>query len=132
MTAPTADLRVCAWCGRAIALGSGVKYHPPTMAFNAAEWFCDWTCEGALHNRRHTTEPTPTEGPAVTTTTAGETHRQAFLRLLTEDGDTHDRRRKTYNQAIFAPEAEGGQAVWSSTDLEMVLDTYDRASKVTT
>ena len=61
-----------------------------------------------------------------------ETHREAFLRLLTVDGDTQDRRRKTHNQAIFMPEAEGGQAVWSSTDLEMVLDTYDLATKVTT
>ena len=46
MTAPAADLRVCARCGRAIPAGAGVKYHPPTMAFNVAEWFCDWTCEG--------------------------------------------------------------------------------------
>ena len=58
-----------------------------------------------------------------------ETHREAFLRLLTEDGDTHDRRRKTYNQAIFRPEAEGGRSIWSSTDLDMVLDKYDRATK---
>ena len=65
----------------------------------------------------------------MTTPTAGETHREAFLRLLTVDGDTHDRRRKTYNQAIFMPESEGGRAVWSSTELYMVLDTYDRATK---
>ena len=60
-----------------------------------------------------------------------ETHREAFLRLLTVDSDTHDRRRKTHNQAIFMPEAEGGRSMWSSTDLEMVLSKYDRASKVT-
>ena len=46
MTAPAADLRVCAWCGRAIALGSAVRVHPPLPAtFDAGEWFCDWTCE---------------------------------------------------------------------------------------
>ena len=65
----------------------------------------------------------------MTTPTAGETHREAFLRFLTVDGGTHDRRRKTYNQAIFAPEAKGGRSVWSSTDLEMVLSKYDRATK---
>ena len=58
-----------------------------------------------------------------------ETHRDVFVRLLTEDGDTHDRRRKTFNQAIFMPEAEGGRSVWDSTDLDMVLDKYDRATK---
>ena len=59
----------------------------------------------------------------------GETHREAFLRFLTEDGDTSDRRRKAYNQAIFTPEAQGGHSIWSSTDLEMVLSKYDRATK---
>ena len=60
-----------------------------------------------------------------------ETHREAFIRLLTVNGDTQDRRRKTYNQVIFTPESEGGRSVWSSTDLDMVLDKYDRATKVT-
>ena len=58
-----------------------------------------------------------------------ETHRDVFVRLLTEDGDTPDRRRKTFNQAIFMPKAQGGRAVWNSTDLDMVLDKYDRATK---
>lgn len=54
-------------------------------------------------------------------------HRAAFLRLLTVDGDTTDQRRKGYNQALF--NADDGEPVWSSIDLVMVLDKYDRASK---
>ena len=42
---PSPDPRVCAWCGKTISATSGVKLHPPTMAFDAAEWFCDWACE---------------------------------------------------------------------------------------
>ena len=59
-----------------------------------------------------------------------ETHREAFLRLLTVDGDTHDRRR-TVNQACFWSKAKGGR-VMRSIDLDMMLDKYDRATKVTT
>lgn len=50
--------------------------------------------------------------------------RDEFLRLLTQDSDTKDRRRKDYNQAIFAPE---GYACWSRTDLNMVMEKFDRA-----
>jgi len=53
--------------------------------------------------------------------------RAIFLRLLTVDGPTRDRRRREYNQAIF--NAEGGWAVWSSTDLDMVMDKFDKAAK---
>lgn len=56
--------------------------------------------------------------------------RAEFLRLLTEDGPTNDRRRKGYNQAIFIPEDEvglGGAAVWDRTTLDMVMDKFDRA-----
>jgi hypothetical protein len=52
--------------------------------------------------------------------------RAEFVRLLTTDGTTRDRRRKDFNQAIFDPE---GWAVWSSTDLEMVMSKFDRAVK---
>jgi hypothetical protein len=55
--------------------------------------------------------------------------REEFLRLLTQDSETKDRRRKEYNQAIFAPESDGGYAVFTQTDLEMVLQKFDRAER---
>ena len=55
------------------------------------------------------------------------TLRDEFLRLLTQDSETKDWRRKDYNQAIF--NAEHGWAIWSSTDLDMVMDKFDRAVK---
>ena len=51
--------------------------------------------------------------------------RADFLRFLTVDGDTNDRRRRGFNQAIF--NAEGGWAVFSGTDLDMVMEKFDRA-----
>lgn len=54
----------------------------------------------------------------------GERLRAEFLRLLTEEGPTRDWRRKDYNQAIFSPE---GWAVWTETDLSMVMDKFDKA-----
>jgi hypothetical protein len=53
--------------------------------------------------------------------------RDEFLRLLTVDGETKDRRRKDYNQAIFDPVE--GWAVFNGTDLDMVLDKFDGAVK---
>ena len=51
--------------------------------------------------------------------------RAEFLRMLTEDSVTKDRRRREFNQAIFrAPE---GYAIWSSTDLDMVMEKFDKA-----
>lgn len=50
-----------------------------------------------------------------------------FVRLLTVDSETKDRRKKEYNQAIFAPEAEDGFAIWDKTDLGMVLEKFDKA-----
>ena len=58
-----------------------------------------------------------------------ESHRDRFVRLLTRDSVTKDRRRNDYNQAIFSSADEGGYSVWSSTDLEMVLDKYDSATE---
>ena len=52
--------------------------------------------------------------------------RAEFLRLLTEDGPTQDRRRKEYNQAIFDP---SGFAIFTGTDLQMVMDKFDQACK---
>jgi hypothetical protein len=54
--------------------------------------------------------------------------RATFLRLLTVDSPHRDRRRKDYNQAIFDPEQ--GWAVFSGTDLGMVMSAFDRAVKV--
>ena len=53
--------------------------------------------------------------------------RGEFLRLLTTDSETHDRRRREFNQAIF--NAKGGWAVWSSTDLGMVMEKFDKAAR---
>jgi hypothetical protein len=59
--------------------------------------------------------------------------RLAFLMRLTQDSETKDRRRRDYNQAIFIPEhgsqMHGGAAVFSGTDLFMVMDAFDRAVK---
>lgn len=48
-----------------------------------------------------------------------------FVRLLTEDSETTDRRRKDFNLAVF--DSESGAAVWSTTDLAMILDKFDHA-----
>jgi hypothetical protein len=53
-----------------------------------------------------------------------DTLRAEFVRLLTTDGPTKDRRRRDYNQAIFEP---NGESIWSSTDLEMVMEKFDQA-----
>lgn len=50
--------------------------------------------------------------------------RSEFVRMLTVDGSL-DRRRRDFNQAIF--NAEEGWAIWSSTDLDMVMTAFDRA-----
>ena len=51
--------------------------------------------------------------------------RLEFVRLLTEDSETHDRRRKEFNQAIF--DAERGFACFNGTDLGMVMDKFEKA-----
>lgn len=53
--------------------------------------------------------------------------RAEFLRLLTTDSKTKDRRRRDFNQAIFM--LPDGEAVWSTTDLSMVMDKFDQAVK---
>jgi hypothetical protein len=55
--------------------------------------------------------------------------RETFERVLTVDSATRDRRRKDWNVAIFAPRERGGYAIWTNTDLDMVLDAFDRAVK---
>lgn len=54
--------------------------------------------------------------------------RAEFLRLLTTDSETKDRRRRDFNLAIF--NAEGGWAVWTDTDLDMVMDKFDKAARL--
>lgn len=51
--------------------------------------------------------------------------REEFLKLLTIDSDHHDRRRKDFNQAIF--DGERGYAIWNGTDLDMVMEKFDKA-----
>ena len=59
---------------------------------------------------------------------AGEKELRAlFLKYLTQDSKTQDARRKEYNQAIF--DGEEGWAVFNGTDLDMVLDKFDKAVK---
>jgi hypothetical protein len=55
--------------------------------------------------------------------------RSAFVRRLTEDSPHHDRRRRDFNQAVFL---ETGEAVWTSTTLDMVLTAFDAAVADTT
>jgi len=53
--------------------------------------------------------------------------RELFLKYLTEDSETHDARRKGFNQAIF--DAKEGWAVFCGTNLGMVMEKFDRAVK---
>jgi len=53
--------------------------------------------------------------------------RELFLKYLTEDSYTKDARKKDFNQAIFNKE-EGWQ-VFNGTDLEMVMEKFDKAIK---
>lgn len=57
--------------------------------------------------------------------------RAEFVRLLTVDSETTDARRREYNQAIFMPaEDMGGIAIWTRTDLSMVMEKFDKASVI--
>jgi hypothetical protein len=53
--------------------------------------------------------------------------RELFLKYLTVDSETKDRRRKEFNQGIF--DEEEGWAVFCGTNLEMVMEKFDRAVK---
>ena len=55
------------------------------------------------------------------------TLRELFVKYLTQDSATQDARRREFNQAIF--DAEAGWAVFCRTDLDMVLEKFDRAIK---
>ena len=51
--------------------------------------------------------------------------RKEFLRMLTTDSETKDRRRRGFNQAIF--DAKEGWQVFNGTDLDMVICAFDKA-----
>jgi hypothetical protein len=53
--------------------------------------------------------------------------RSLFFYYLTQDSKTHDARRKEFNQAIF--DEEKGFACYNNTDLEMVMEKFDKAHK---
>ena len=56
--------------------------------------------------------------------------RALFIKRMTEDSETHDARRKEFNQAIFGFRDDGSTyTVWSETDLDMVLHCFDDAVK---
>lgn len=58
--------------------------------------------------------------------------RELFLGYLTKDSESQDARRKEFNQAIFIdPDDEmfGGGQVFNGTDLDMVMDKFDKAVK---
>jgi len=58
--------------------------------------------------------------------------RQLFLKYLTEDSETKDARRREFNQAIFIDPNDkmfGGRQVFNGTDLNMIMERFDRAVK---
>ena len=56
--------------------------------------------------------------------------RELFIRRMTEDSETTDRRRKDFNQAIFGYCDDGSTyQVWSDMDMGMVLKCFDDAVK---
>lgn len=79
-----------------------------------------------------------------------ETLRELFIKRMTVDSETQDRRRKDYNQAIFhykdkefvdywnkdaerlglpKKDYNATYAVWSEMDMNMVLECFDNAVK---
>jgi hypothetical protein len=58
--------------------------------------------------------------------------RELFIKYLTQDSQIQDARRKEFNQAIFIDPSDkyfGGHQVFARTDLDMVLEKFDRAVK---
>ncbi len=56
--------------------------------------------------------------------------RELFIRRMTEDSETKDRRRKDFNQAIFGYRDDGSTyPCWCETDMDMVLKCFDDAVK---
>ena len=58
--------------------------------------------------------------------------RDLFIKYLTVDSETQDARRKEFNQAIFIDPAvkySGGKQCFNGTDLDMVMEKFDKAVK---
>ena len=58
--------------------------------------------------------------------------RDLFIKYLTKDIKTKDARRKEFNQAIFIDPSDkmfGGKQVFNDTDLDMVIEKFDKAVK---
>ena len=56
--------------------------------------------------------------------------RDMFVRRMTVNSETSDRRRKDYNQAIFGYNDDGSTyPCFCETDLEMVMQCFDDAVK---
>lgn len=51
--------------------------------------------------------------------------RKEFVHRLTIDSEHRDRRRNDYNQALFDP--DHGTAIYTNTDLLMILRAFDDA-----
>lgn len=51
--------------------------------------------------------------------------RKEFVKFLTRDSETTDRRRREFNMAIF--DRYQGYAIWTGTDLSMVMEKFDKA-----
>jgi len=51
--------------------------------------------------------------------------RKIFLKYLTKDSETHDSRRKDFNQALF--NEEEGWMIYHGTDLDMIMEKFDKA-----
>jgi len=60
------------------------------------------------------------------------TLRELFIKYLTQDSATKDARRKDFNIAIFINPSDkhfGGHQVFNGTDLDMVMEKFDKAVK---
>lgn len=56
--------------------------------------------------------------------------KECFIKRMTVDSETNDRRRKDYNEAIFFDNGMGEyKQVFCDTTMEMVLDCFDNAVK---
>ena len=60
-----------------------------------------------------------------------EEFRELFIKRMTVDSETHDARRKDFNQAIFFYDDYAGEHIqcFNDTSMEMVLDKFDLAVK---
>lgn len=56
--------------------------------------------------------------------------RELFIKRMTVDSESQDKRCKDYNQAIFGLKADGSSyPIWNYIDIDMVLQCFDNAVK---